>query len=230
VKYNVPLERCMRVLQALSTSVGSKILLALTGLALVGFLAFHLAGNLLVFFGPDSYNAHAHELISNPLIVPAEIGLIAIFLLHVFKALTNFAANRAARPQRYARQVWAGGASRKSVGSTTMIVSGVVTFVFVILHLATFKYGPYYPGRVPGERDLYRVMVDVFHHPGYVAFYLVCMVVIGLHLRHGISSACQSLGLMPGSWADRMLRAGAVLALLVAGGFLVIPIWIYLFL
>jgi succinate dehydrogenase / fumarate reductase cytochrome b subunit len=111
-----------------------------------------------------------------------------------------------------------------------MIVSGAVMFVFVLLHLATFKYGPYYPGGLPGERDLYRLMIEVFHHPGYVVFYLICMVVIGLHLRHGISSACQSLGLMPGSWAGRMLGAGAVLAGLVAAGFLVIPIWIYFFL
>lgn len=220
----------MRVLQALSTSVGSKILIALTGLALVGFLVFHLAGNLLVFFGPDSYNEHAHALISNPLIVPAEIGLAAIFLLHIFKTLAGFAANRAARPQKYAEWVRAGGASRKSVASTTMILSGPVVLVFVILHLATFKYGPYYPGALPGERDLYRLMVDVFHQPGYVVFYLVCMVVVGLHLGHGISSAFQSLGLMPQSWTRRMLRGGLVLAVLVAGGFLVIPIWIYFFL
>jgi succinate dehydrogenase / fumarate reductase cytochrome b subunit len=220
----------MRVLQAFSTSVGTKILIALTGLALVGFLVFQLAGNFLVFWGPDSYNEHAHSLISNPLIVPAELGLAAIFLLHVFKTLTNFAGNRAARPRKYERQVQAGGASRKTLGSTTMIVSGLVTLGFVILHLATFKYGPYYPGSLPGERDLYRLMVEVFHHPGYVVFYLICMVVIGLHLRHGISSACQSLGLMPGSWTGRVLRAGMVLAVLVAGGFLVIPIWIYFFL
>jgi succinate dehydrogenase / fumarate reductase cytochrome b subunit len=220
----------MRVLQALSSSVGSKILIALTGLALVGFLVFHLAGNLLVFIGPDSYNEHAHALISNPLIVPAELGLAAIFVLHIFKAVTNFARNRSARPQPYSQKVWAGGASRKSVGSTTMIASGLVMLAFVILHLATFKYGPYYPGRLPGERDLYRLMIDVFHHPGYVVFYLVCMVIVGLHLRHGISSSFQSLGLMPGSWTGRILRAGMVLAVLVAGGFLIIPIWIYFFL
>ena len=220
----------MKVLQAFSTSVGTKILIALTGLALVGFLVFHLAGNLLVFWGPDSYNEHAHALISNPLIVPAELGLVAIFLLHVFKALTNFGRNRGARPRQYALQVQAGGASRKSLGSTTMIVSGLVTLAFVILHLATFKYGPYYPGSLPGERDLYRLMVDVFHAPGYVVFYLACMVIVGLHLRHGISSAFQSLGLMPESWTGRILRAGMVLALLVAGGFLIIPVWIYFFL
>jgi succinate dehydrogenase / fumarate reductase cytochrome b subunit len=231
MEYNAGLERWMKVLQAFSTSVGSKILIALTGLALVGFLVFHLAGNLLVFLGPASYNEHAHALISNPLVIPAEIGLAAIFLLHMVKTLFNFGKNRAARPEPYARRrVWAGGASRKSVGSTTMIVSGLVTFAFVVLHLATFKYGPYYASPLPGERDLYRLLIEVFHEPVHVVVYVVCMAVIGLHLRHGISSAFQSLGLMPESWVGRLLRAGMALAVLIGGGFLLIPVWVYFFL
>ena len=87
----------MRARQAFSTSVGTKLLIALTGLALVGFLAFHLYGNLLLFFGGPIYNEHAHVLISNPLVVPAELGLIAIFLLHVTKAVLNYFDNRASR-------------------------------------------------------------------------------------------------------------------------------------
>ena len=83
--------------QAFSTSVGTKLLIALTGLALVGFLAFHLYGNLLLFFGAEKYNEHAHALISNPLVIPAELGLIALFLLHAIKAVLNFFDNRAAR-------------------------------------------------------------------------------------------------------------------------------------
>ena len=90
----------MRTLLAFSTSVGTKLLIALTGLALVGFLIFHLAGNLLLFFGATAYNEHAHALISNPLVIPAELGLIAIFLLHAFKAVSNFVRNRGARPKR----------------------------------------------------------------------------------------------------------------------------------
>ena len=176
----------MRVLRALDSTVGTKILLGLTGLALVGFLVFHLAGNLLVFFGPSAYNEHAHALISNPLVIPAEIGLAAIFLLHAIKAVLNFIRNRAARPRGYAGgKKWAGGPSRKTVSSTTMIVTGVVTFGFVLLHLKTFKYGPYYDSPEPGVRDLYRLMVEVFDSPGYVVFYVICMVLVGMLLaRH----------------------------------------------
>jgi succinate dehydrogenase / fumarate reductase cytochrome b subunit len=224
------LERAVKVLQSLSTSVGAKIVIGLTGLALVGFLIFHLAGNLLVFFGPDEFNAHAHSLISNPLIVPAEIGLLLIFLVHVYRTVANYGRNLAARPQRYQMKKWARGASRKSLGSTTMIVSGVVTLAFVVLHLATFKYGPYYASHVPEERDLYRLLVEVFHRRGYVVFYVVTLAIIGLHLRHGISSAFQSLGLIPEAWTRRVLRAGVVLALAIAGGFVLIPVYVYFFL
>jgi succinate dehydrogenase / fumarate reductase cytochrome b subunit len=220
----------MRVLRALSTSVGTKILIATTGLFLVGFLIFHLAGNLMLFFGPEAYNEHAHALISNPLIIPAELGLAAIFLLHALKATLNFLDNRAARPVKYEQKKWAGGPSRKSIGSTTMIATGLITLGFVVLHLVTFKYGPYYAAPEPGVRDLYRLMIEVFHEPGYVVFYVVCMVIVGLHLRHGVSSSIQSLGLMPESWTKTFLRTSLVLALAIAAGFVLIPVWIYVFL
>jgi len=219
----------VKVLDGLGTSVGTKILIGLTGLALVGFLIFHLAGNLLLFFGPVEYNVHAQELIDNPLVVPAEIGLLAIFLLHVYKALVNWGRNLLARPHDYQIHKWAGGASRKTLGSTTMIVSGTVTFAFVAWHLVTFKYGPYYQAG-GGERDLYRLLIEVFHEPIYVVLYTICMVILGLHLRHGVSSAFQSLGLVPVAWTRAFLRTGLTLALLITAGFVVIPIWIYFFL
>jgi succinate dehydrogenase / fumarate reductase cytochrome b subunit len=217
----------LRARQAFSSSVGSKILIALTGLVLLGFLVFHLAGNLLVFAGPAAYNAHAHALITNPLVVPAELGLLAVFLIHVYRTIRGAVANRGARPTRYATTTWAGGVSRKTIASTSMIASGLVILAFVVLHLATFKYGAYYASTVPGERDLYRLMVEVFQRPGYVVFYVVAMAVVGLHLRHGISSTVQSLGLMPPSWIVTVLRTGAVVAVVIAVLFLIIPIWIY---
>src|SRR5262249_1819830 len=122
----------------LRSSVATKLLLALTGLALFGFLVFHLAGNLLVFLGPGEYNEHPHSLISNPLIVPAELGLLAVFLLHIYKAVTNYARNKAARPVAYGVKKWAGGPSRKSLGSTTMIWTGLATLLFVAIHLKLF--------------------------------------------------------------------------------------------
>ncbi|HXT69984.1 MAG TPA: succinate dehydrogenase cytochrome b subunit [Vicinamibacterales bacterium] len=219
----------MRTRQLFTSSVGTKLLIALTGLALSGFLVFHLAGNLLLFFGPEQYNEHAHSLISNPLVVPAELGLIAIFLLHVFKAISNYLGNRKARPVGYEAKAWAKGPSRKSWASTTMIVSGLITLAFVPLHLLTFKYGPHYASPEAGVRDLYRLLIEVFQRPGYVVFYVFAMTVTAMHLRHGVSSSLQSLGLIPARWIRAFLAAGLLLALAVGTGFVLIPVYIYLF-
>ena len=109
-----------------SSTVGTKLLIGLTGLALFAYLILHLIGNVLIFAGPDTFNAYSHRLISNPLIVPIEIGLLAVFLLHIYKAITNYLANRGARPIGYEMKKFAGHASRKSVASSTMIWSGLV--------------------------------------------------------------------------------------------------------
>jgi succinate dehydrogenase / fumarate reductase cytochrome b subunit len=143
----------------------------------------------------------------------------------------NFVRNRAARPHGYAGgKKWAGGPSRKSISSTTMIVTGVITFVFVFLHLKTFKYGPYYGTAEPGVRDLYRLLIEVFQSPVYVVFYVVCMVLVGMHLRHGIASSLQSLGLMPAGWTRAILASCLVLAVVIGAGFAIIPIAVYWFL
>lgn len=219
----------MRALQLFTSSIGTKILIALSGLALVGFLVFHLAGNLLLFFGPEAYNEHAHALISNPLVVPAELGLIAVFLLHMIQAVMNFVSNRQARPEKYETRTWARGPSRKSWASTSMILSGITILVFVPLHLVTFKYGNYYASAAAGVRDLYRLLVEVFQSPAYVGFYVLTMVIVGMHLRHGVSSSLQSLGLIPARWTRAFLIAGILIAFAVGGGFVLIPIYIYLF-
>jgi len=217
----------MRALRMLGSSVGTKLLLGLTGLALFGFLIFHLAGNLLAFFGPGSYNEHAHTLISNPLIVPAELGLVAIFLTHIFKAIANYRHNRAARPVAYGIKKNAGGASRKSLASSTMLWTGLIVLLFVLIHLRLFKYGPVYLEAGSNYRDLYRLLIDDFRNPGIVVGYVLAMFFLGMHLRHGITSSIQSLGLMPESWTSRILRGGIVLALVIAGLFAVIPIAVY---
>jgi succinate dehydrogenase / fumarate reductase cytochrome b subunit len=215
------------LLKAFSTSVGTKIVIGLTGLALVGFLILHLVGNLLMLGGADLFNEYSHKLISNPLLIPAEIALLGLFLIHVYKAVRMFAENQRARPTRYYQKKYAGPPSRKSLASSTMIASGLVTFVFVVLHLKTFKYGHDYPAPDTGYRDLYRLVIEVFSSPGYVAFYVFCMLVIGMHLRHGIASAFQSLGIEHPRWTRRLLTGGKVLAVVIAGGFALIPVWVF---
>lgn len=224
----------MKALKALNTTTGSKFLVALTGLSLVGFLVAHLAGNLLILVGPETFNHYGHALISNPLVVPAELGLIALLLLHIGKALQHVMRARTARPVPYTKQVRAGGPSRKSLGSTTMVISGIVLLAFLVIHIATLKFGPFYPTSDPdaenGMRDLYRLVVEVFQSPWVVIFYVVSMAVVGLHLRHGISSAFQSLGLMTPGWTPAILSIGLVLAVILAAGFALIPVWVFAFL
>lgn len=219
----------MTLQQAFSSSIGSKFVIALTGLFLFLFLVSHLAGNLLFILGPDAFNHYAHSLISNPLILVAEGGLVALFLLHIVKTIQMFAANRGARPDRYAASKWAktkNDQSRKTLSSTTMILTGTITLLFVITHLVTFKFGPYYE-TAEGIRDLYRLQLAIFSNPGYVAFYLVAMTVIGFHLWHGISSAAQSFGLDSPRWTPRIIWTGRLLTAVITAGFALLPVYTF---
>lgn len=211
----------------LTSSVGTKVLVALTGLALFAYLILHLIGNALIFLGPGIFNTYSDRLISNPLIIPIELGLLAIFVLHIFKAVRATMANRAARPVPYNRKGWAGGTSRKSVASSTMIWTGLFTLVFVVIHVRSFKYGPHYDFDVAGQtvRDLYRLEMEAFNNPLTVAFYVLAVVIVGVHLWHGFWSAFQSLGTGDNRTSRKIQRIGWVLALIMTVGFVIIPIW-----
>ena len=211
-----------------SSSVGTKLLIGLTGLLLFAYLLLHLAGNLLVFAGQDTFNEYSHMLISNPLVVPVEIALLLVFLLHVYKTVVMWLGNQSARPVAPEQKTWAGHTSRKSVSSTTMIWTGLVTFFFVAVHLKQFKFGPWYEIGDPPVRDLYRMEVEVFTSPLWVGFYVLCAVLVGFHLRHGISSAFQSLGADHPIYTKRLVLLGTILAVLIGAGFALIPIWVYL--
>lgn len=210
-----------------SSSVGTKLLIGITGLLLFLYLVLHLVGNLLVFAGEETFNHYSHTLISNPLVVPAEIALAILFLIHIYKTVTMWTKNQHARNIGYEKKSWAGHTSRKSIASTTMIWTGIVTLVFVVIHVAQIKYGTWYETGDPPIRDLYRTETEVFSSPLWVAIYVACMVLIGFHLRHGISSAFQSIGADHPVYTRRLVIAGTVLAVLIGGGFAVIPLWVY---
>jgi succinate dehydrogenase / fumarate reductase, cytochrome b subunit len=218
----------MALRRVFSSSVGTKLLLGVTGLLLFAYLVLHLIGNLMVFAGQETFNHYAHALAGNPLVIPAELALLAFFLVHIFKAITMWTANQAARPVGYEKKVWAGHTSRKSVSSATMIWTGIVILIFVVIHVAHIKFGAWYEIGDPPVRDLYRTEVEVFSSPLWVAFYVVCMVLVGFHLRHGISSAFQSLGASHPIYTKRLLVLGTLVAILIAGGFAIIPVWVYL--
>ncbi len=212
---------------AFASSVGTKILIGLTGLALFIYLVIHIAGNLVIFFGQPAFNKYAYTLEGNPLIPIIEIGLLLVFLVHVFKTVKMYVNNRSARPARYEKKKWAGRPSRKSIASATMIVSGVWLLLFIIIHVRVFRYGPEYEWPA-GGRDLYRLEMETFANPLTVAFYVLSMVVVGSHLWHGISSAVQSIGGDHPTWTPRVLLAGKLFAIAIAVGFIAIAVWAYL--
>jgi len=224
-----------RLLTALRSPIGKKVLTGLTGLGLVVFLLEHLYSNLLFFSGdPDAYNRNAHFLISlGPLLYVLELGLVAFFLVHAVIGINIFIRKRRARPVGYTRYRSAGKPSLQSLSSRTMIVTGAVLLVFLVLHLITFKYGPNvaegYVATVDGEpvRDLRRLLVERFQTPFYAFGYPAVMILLGFHLRHGIWSAFQSLGAMNPRYTPVIYTIGGVLAVLLAIGFLVLPLWIY---
>lgn len=215
---------------AFSSSIGSKFLIAFTGLSLLVFLIAHLAGNLLFIAGPDAFNEYSHKLISNPLVYVAELGLVAVFVLHIIKTVGLVGRSYSARPDGYVKRRWAkskNSNSRKSFSSSTMIVTGTLLLFFVVTHLVTFKFGPYYETR-EGIRDLYQLQLAVFSSPAYVAFYIVAMGVIVFHLWHGASSAMQSFGINSPTWTPRLLWLGRALAVIIGLGFAILPIYTFL--
>lgn len=212
-----------------SSSVGTKFLIGVTGLLLFAYLILHLAGNAIIFFGPEAFNGYAHFLISNPLVIPAEIGLLLVFLVHIYKTIRMWFANQAARPVSYSMKQPAGHTSRKSVASSTMILSGLLIALFVAIHVKQFKFGTFYLAEgSEAVRDLYRTEIEVFQHPAWVAFYVICTLLVGLHLRHGISSGFQSLGLDHPTYTRKIVTWGIVWAAIIGVGLAIIPVWVYL--
>ena len=210
-----------------SSSVGTKILIGLTGLALFLYLIIHVAGNLMVFGGPALFNKYAYTLEGNPLLPIVEIGLLLVFLMHVYKTVKMYLANQSARPVRYALKKNAGRPSRKTVASVTMIFSGLWLLAFIIIHVKAFRYGTEHEWPA-GGRDLYRLEMENLSNPLMVGFYVLSMLVVGSHLWHGISSGFQSLGVDQPAWTRFILPAGRVMAVLIAGGFIVIAVWVYM--
>ncbi len=209
----------------MSSHVGRKVVMGLSGLLLIGFLITHVAANMLVFAGDGgkAFNTYSHTLTSNPLIYIAEFGLLALFVGHLVNGIIITLRNKAARSQGYAFPASAGRTSRKSAASRTMIITGILVLVFVPLHIWMFKFGE--AASKDGMADLYSLVASKFSNIGMVAWYMISMVVVGFHLWHGFGSGFESLGVR---YRAPLRRFGQALAVLISGGFFIIPILMYL--
>lgn len=207
----------------LSTSIGKKTVMALTGLSLVGFLIVHLLGNITLWMGGDeSFNEYAEHLESYGWYLHlAELGLLALFVVHAALALGIAAQNRAARPEGYRRRESLGASTP---GSITMVITGLVLLVFLVIHVTDFRVP-----KLTGEIDDLALAVRArLGTPLGAGIYLAGVIALGLHLSHAIRSALHTLGLHHPRWNPVLRVGGSALALVLALGFATFPLFLFL--
>jgi succinate dehydrogenase / fumarate reductase cytochrome b subunit len=218
--------------QLFTSSIGKKIVMALTGIFLVVFLVVHCYVNANIFFSnaEENFNRAAHFMGTNILIRITELGLFAGFILHIFQGYKLTLLNRATRKSRYA--VTAGNKTSKWY-SRSMALLGTLILLFLIVHLAHF----WVPSRFGGLKEveyggqvyhnLYGEMKDVFSQPWAVILYLLGCFSLAWHLLHGIQSAAQTLGWTNKNFMPMITNIGIVFSILVPAIFALMPVFMY---
>ena len=217
------------MLDFVKSTVGRKYIMGISGLVWMGFVLVHMAGNMLIFVSADLYNAYGHALVSNkPLLYGAESILVLALIVHVSTAISLTIENRKAKGTRYA--VNPNGEKGPTLASQTMGIQGSVVLAFIILHLATFKYGTHYETTVNGVqmRDLHRLIIEIFQQPGYVAWYVVSLILLMFHLSHGAHSIFQSFGFLERKMLSGVRKFAWTYAIIVVVGFLSQPAYVFL--
>jgi succinate dehydrogenase / fumarate reductase cytochrome b subunit len=217
----------MSVLTRLVTSsLGKKYLMALTGAGLFLFVIGHMLGNLQFFLGAEAINRYAHFLQSTPeLLWPARVGLLALVIIHIWSSVTLTIENRQARTTRYeVKEV-----VDASVASRTMFMGGLMVACFIGFHLAHYTLMTVHPEfrewhDALGRHDVHRMMVAGFRNGWVSGFYLLGVGFLCLHLSHGASSMFQSLGLKSEVWECRLDVFAKTAAVVLFFGYISIPV------
>jgi len=211
------------------TSIGKKVLMALTGLMLSGFIVGHLLGNLTIFFGRDMINSYAHHLMElTPLVWIARITLLGLVTIHILTAICLTIKNRKARPVAYAKKE----NQTTSVGARTMAVTGTVILAFIIFHLMHFTFRVTHPEisnslDERGYRDVFKMVVMSFQRPELTFGYVVALTLLFLHLRHGLWSLFQSLGLLGERTLPIVKKISWAISLILYLAYISIPLTCY---
>ena len=213
------------------SSVGRKMIVALTGVILILFVIGHLLGNLQIFLGPEwinSYSQHLHDL--GPILWFIRAVLLATVLLHIYFTILLAIENRRARPEAYRDRNYV----KASWASRHMVISGLVVLAFIIYHLAHFTVRVTDPRFTLlkmdslGRYDVYSMMVYGFQNVYVSIFYIIGLFLLTLHLTHGSSSFFQSLGLTNQRLMPKLAIAGRIFAWLLFIGYASIPVAVLL--
>jgi len=204
-----------------TSTIGQKVLMAVTGVVLFGFVLGHMAGNLQVFLGREAFNAYSvwlHSFLHGTGLWIARLGLLAAVVIHIVVSTSLTLKSRRARPVGYRETAY----SRSTYASRTMRWSGPIILAFVIYHLLDLTLGRVNPGFDP--TDPYRNLVASFGRTPVVAFYVLAVAGLGLHLRHGVWSMLQSIGVSHPRYDRFRDAASTAFAVVVTLGFIVVPL------
>lgn len=207
-----------------TSTIGLKFLMAVTGVAMVGFVLQHMAGHLQVFAGQQAYNDYAAFMQGLGMIKwGARAGLVAVVVVHIACAVKLTQRNMAARPSRYE----ALKAQRSTPWGRSMILTGWVILAFILFHLAHFTFEVVLWDDLvdaQGRRDVYTNFVRSFQNPVVTLTYLLCVVAVSLHLSHAVSSMFRTLGLATGRFKEPLHKVGPAIAAVAGVGFAIVPL------
>lgn len=213
----------------LRSSIGKKIVMSVSGILLIGFIVSHLVGNLLIFLGPEAINTYAKKLLDlGPGLWVMRIGLIAVVIVHIVTSIQISADNRRARPVRYAQVHH----QESTLSGRTMMLSGLMLLAFIVYHLLHFTFQIVHPEvahlvDAAGRHDVYTMVVESFRQPLITGVYVIAMVLLGMHLSHGIGSAFQTLGINTDGKDSKYIFVGRIVGLALALGYIAIPVSIF---
>lgn len=215
------------LLKALNSSIGKKFVMALTGICLILFLVIHLVNNLTLFAGPELFNTVVKNLDGiKPLIRVVEVILASIFILHIFNGVRLWIENKKARPEDYTIN---GSRKNSNVFARTMIFSGSLVFVFLVVHLRTLWMTFNFDNEVKESHRYYNAVVSAFQSPSYAIFYVIAVIILGFHLNHGFQSAFQTFGWNNKKYFPFIEKLGTFYAVATALLFASIPIYFLFF-
>jgi succinate dehydrogenase / fumarate reductase cytochrome b subunit len=215
--------RLGKTLRFYSTTVGKKVVMAVTGVIGFGFLLGHLAGNLQMFLGREVMNHYAVALRALPaLLIGARTVLLLAVILHIVAAFQLLATKNAARPVGYVKK----DAVTSSYASRTMYWSGPIIGAFILFHLAHFTWGIVHPDFK--ELMPYDNVIAGFKVLPITFFYIVAMVLLGMHLNHGLWSLFQSLGFSHPKYTPKLKMFAVLFSVVITAGFLSIPVAVLL--
>lgn len=219
----------------MKTSIARKFVMGLTGFFLITFITIHLLVNSFSLISPELFNQGSHFMATNPLIQVMQYALAAGFLIHIIMGIMLTIQNKAARGKSYAKN---NAAANSSISSRSMIVTGMLVVLFIILHMKDFfaevKFGNIGHVDITSHgittivQDDFSLMHTIFSMPLYTAIYVIAFIALGIHLNHGFQSAFQSLGCNHSRYNKLIKNAGTAFSVLITIGFSTIALTHYI--